>query len=250
MPSLRQLLLPLFGPMIASTPIDERPRPRRRAPMVPNPLPPLARHQDVAPTGGGERGRLSDAALTRFARQRAAALGLERLEARLVVRWNTRLQTTAGRAWYRDNLIELNPRLGELPNAFDEIERTLLHELAHLVAHARSRGRRITAHGPEWRRACTDLGIPDESRCHTLTLGERRQVARRFAYQCPNCRQIVLRVRRFTRHSACYACCRLHNRGAYDERFRFTRITVAEAEQFLALTENGRTRHRRRADAS
>src|ERR1700687_2873461 len=41
----------------------------------------------------------------------------------------------------------------------DEIERTLRHELAHLLAQFRVGRRRIAPHGAEWRRACRDLGI-------------------------------------------------------------------------------------------
>ena len=67
---------------------------------------------------------------------------------------------------YSAQLISLNPRLCE--HGADEIDRTLRHELAHLLAQFRAGRRRILPHGAEWREACRDLGIADEKRCHTL----------------------------------------------------------------------------------
>ena len=104
-----------------------------------------------------------------------------------------------------------------------EVDRTLRHELAHLVAHLRSSGRRIDPHGAEWRKACTDLGIPGESRCHTLPF-TTRQIQRKYLYQCPACGVEVPRVRKFRRAVACYACCRKHTGGRYDDRFRLKKV--------------------------
>src|SRR5438552_824401 len=55
------------------------------------------------------------------------------------VEWNRRLRTAAGRVDFQKKLISLNPRLREHDAA--EIDRTLRHELAHLLAHFRA-GRR------------------------------------------------------------------------------------------------------------
>ena len=135
----------------------------------------------------------------------------------LRVEWNPRLRTAAGRADYRSKLVSLNPRLREHGEA--EIDRTLRHELAHLVAHLRAGRHRISPHGPEWRQACYDLGIGDERRCHTLPFPTRTR-ARRYLYRCPRCAADFPRVRRMKRAVACLACCRRHNRGAYDKRFQ------------------------------
>jgi predicted SprT family Zn-dependent metalloprotease len=178
-------------------------------------------------------------ALTRQARASAARVGMRKLAAEVEVRWNRRLRSTAGRADYRSLVIDLNPALRDLENGLEEVGRTLLHELAHLVAHARSRGRRIADHGPEWRRACADLGIAGERTTHTLELAPRREVRRRYAYACPACGSVLLRVRRLARYSACYACCRRHNRGRYHERFRLAPVAAEVAERFLAAAENG-----------
>ena len=91
------------------------------------------------------------------ARAWARRLELPSLAASLTLRWNPRLRTTAGLAHARGSLILLNPRLLAFP---EELARTFLHELAHLVAHARHPRHRIDPHGPEWRQACRDLGLP------------------------------------------------------------------------------------------
>src|SRR3954454_6740244 len=99
------------------------------------------------------------------------ALGHAALAERLTVRWNTRMRSTAGMAYPGSARVTLNPRL--IPFGDAEIDRTLLHEVAHLLAHERAGRRRIAPHGPEWRRACQDLGLIEETRCHTLPLPRR-----------------------------------------------------------------------------
>ena len=143
--------------------------------------------------------------------------GALRIAREVRVHWNERLKSCAGRADYRHKLIFLNPRLREHGAA--EIEQTLRHELAHLLAQARAGRRRIAPHGAEWRLACRDLGIGGEARCHTLPFPVARR-ARRFLYKCPSCRSSFARVHRIRRAVACLACCRAHNRGDFDARFR------------------------------
>jgi predicted SprT family Zn-dependent metalloprotease len=150
-------------------------------------------------------------------------LGLARLARLVRVEWNSRLQTAAGRADFREKLISLNPRLCDYGES--EIDRTLRHELAHLLAQFRAGRRRVSPHGPEWRAACCDLGIGDEVRCHNLPfpISER---ARRFIYKCPNCVREFPRVRRIRRAVACLVCCRAHNGGEFDARFRLQLVTA------------------------
>jgi predicted SprT family Zn-dependent metalloprotease len=149
------------------------------------------------------------------ARRLLRSLGAKRIAAKLRVEWNARLKTAAGRADYGQKLISLNPRLVEHP---PEIDRTLRHELAHILAQFRG-GRRISPHGSEWQQACCDLGIGGERRCHTLPFRAKRY-APRFMYRCPNCRRDFPRVRKIKRTVACLACCRAQNAGAFDPRFR------------------------------
>ena len=156
------------------------------------------------------------AVLLKIARELLRSLGAKRIATELRVEWNSRLKTAAGRADYRQKLISLNPRLVEHPA---EIDRTLRHELAHILAQFRSGRRRISPHGSEWQQACRDLGIAGEKRCHTLPF-PTKSYAPRFIYRCPNCRRDFPRVRKIKRTVACLACCRAHNGGEFDVRFR------------------------------
>jgi SprT protein len=159
-------------------------------------------------------------ALQSTARDLLCALGAQRIARELRVEWNSRLKTAAGRADYRQKLISLNPRLFEHPA---EIDRTLRHELAHILAQFRAGRRRILPHGDEWRTACSDLGIADEKRCHNLPFPTSER-AQRYVYKCPNCRRDFQRARRLRRAVACLACCRAHNGGQFDARFRLKLI--------------------------
>jgi SprT protein len=160
--------------------------------------------------------RQRDFGLETTARELLHSLGAARIANELHVEWNPRLKTAAGRADCRQKLISLNPRLFEHPI---EIDRTLRHELAHILAQFRAGRRRIPPHGVEWQQACADLGIADEKRCHNLPFPARTYVAR-FVYRCPNCRGEFHRVRCVRRAVACLACCHKHNGGEFDPRFR------------------------------
>jgi SprT protein len=161
------------------------------------------------------------ALLRQTARELLRSLGAKRIATKIRVEWNSRLETAAGRADHRQKLISLNPRLVKHPA---EIDRTLRHELAHILAQFRAGRRRISPHGSEWQQACRDLGIAGEKRCHTLPFPAKRYVPR-FIYRCPNCRRDFPRVRKIKRTVACLACCRAHNRGEFDVRFRLKLLT-------------------------
>lgn len=169
------------------------------------------------------------------ARTAACQLGLPWLAANLSLRWHTRLRTTAGRACAQRQQIQLNPRL---LNHRDELRRTFLHELAHLVAHARYPKRHLAPHGDEWRQACAALGIPGEKTCHTLPLAPRRKMTRRHFYHCPHCGLEIARVVPLRRREACLACCRAHARGQYDRKFRLIpgRIRTEESTTYIPTT--------------
>lgn len=165
--------------------------------------------------GGGRR----DPLLEKLCDQLLRAAGCR--EINVIVRWNSRLRTTAGLANWQTRTISLNPKLIEVsPN---EVQRTLRHELAHFLAQYRVGRRRIAAHGPEWREACKALGIPNEARCHDLPFKRTKQ-ERKFFYVCPQCSTSLKRVRPVKRRVACIKCCRRHSDGRYDERFRFVQV--------------------------
>ncbi len=159
-----------------------------------------------------------DLDLTQWCRDTATSLGLTELAKTVEVVWNSRMRSTAGRAWWPQRLIELNPKVKE--HDPEQSARTLRHELAHLIAYERAGRRKIAPHGIEWRHACAELGIGGESVCHQLPL-PRRTHAKRFLYYCPQCRIEIKRVRKIKGAMACLACCRSHNGGHYDKRFRF-----------------------------
>ena len=162
-----------------------------------------------------------DTELEKTARELLRNLGALPVAQAIRVEWNARLRSCAGRADTSRFIISLNPRLRE--HGADEIDRTFRHELAHLLARFRAKRRRIAPHGPEWRQACADLGIANESRCHNLPFPITRR-AQPYLYRCPNCRRDFPRARRIRRVIACLECCRKYNGGEFDARFRLKRI--------------------------
>ena len=165
-----------------------------------------------------------DSALEAGAREILSTLDAEDLGGLIHVEWNARLFSAAGRADARRNLVSLNPRLREHPA---EIDRTLRHELAHLLAQFRAGRRRIPPHGAAWRKACRDLGIGDEARCHTLPFPVKPR-ARRFLYRCSRCGKDFPRVRRIKRAIACLDCCRKFNGGKFDPKARLRLVETRE----------------------
>ncbi len=84
--------------------------------------------------------------------------------------WNTRLRTTAGRAFLREGRVELNPiLLGRHPEA---VRTVVIHEFAHLVAH-RMRPRE-PGHGPAWRALMRAAGLRPRA-SHTLPVADLRR---------------------------------------------------------------------------
>jgi predicted SprT family Zn-dependent metalloprotease len=167
-----------------------------------------------------------DATLEAKAREILCTLNAAELASAVHVEWNARLFSAAGRADYRRKLVSLNPRLREHDAA--EIDRTLRHELAHLLAQFRGGRRRVAPHGAEWRKACRDLGIADESRTHTLPFPIKRR-SRPFLYECPRCRKEFPRARRIKRAVACLECCRKCNRGKFDSGAQLRLVQRASA---------------------
>ncbi len=166
-----------------------------------------------------------DFSLEAKAREMLRVLKADELAASIRVEWNARLFSAAGRADFRRKLVSLNPRLREHDSA--EIDRTLRHEIAHLLAQFRAGRRHVAPHGTEWRKACRDLGIGDESRTHALPFPIQRRT-RRHLYKCPRCGKEFPRVRRIRRAVACLACCRKFNCGKFD---RTAQLQLVESAQ-------------------
>ena len=184
----------------------------------------LEEGDDATPALSGKH-PVEDMELTETCRSLLARLDLHGAGRLVRVHWNPRMRSTAGYASYPSWRIELNPRLREFEG---QVDRTLRHELAHLIAYHRAGRRRIEPHGSEWRRACADLGIPDESARHRLPL-PRREVEPKYTYVCPNCSVTAKRVRKFRRFTACRECCSKYGNGRYDGRFRFVLVEERRA---------------------
>jgi SprT protein len=160
-----------------------------------------------------------------WCRELVRDLGLIDLEERVAVEWNPRMRSCAGRAFWPVGLIQLNPELRKISDS--EVKRTVLHELAHLVAYERNPYRAIKSHGLEWQRACADLGIPDEKATHELAL-PTRSLKRRWKYQCPECGKAFERVRRYRGAVACYDCCLETTGGSFDATYQLVEVSLSE----------------------
>ena len=80
------------------------------------------------------------------------------------LKYNKRLKTTAGRAWYDTNEVELsNALLWEHPRAFYSV--IIPHEVAHHVAKHIYQDE---GHGPHWKSVMIALGLPPDT-YHSLT---------------------------------------------------------------------------------
>lgn len=140
--------------------------------------------------------------------RRAAELlaGWRVLDTAVVVQWNERLTTTAGRAFLRAGRIELNPVL--LGRAPEQLPMVLTHETAHIAAF-RLFGANIQAHGRHWRSLMRLAGHAPEV-THKIPVDDLRPAARRrkrrFVYLrvCEQCgdRQLQPAVR----YGRCVGC--------------------------------------------
>jgi len=95
----------------------------------------------------------------------------------------------AGRAYYRENRIRLNPVL-LAENYTDFIAETVPHEVAHLLAFTlHGRQTRVKPHGPEWKSVVLALGLRPV-RCHNYDVTNAQvRHERRYTYAC-RCREV------------------------------------------------------------
>lgn len=113
--------------------------------------------------------------------------------------------TTAGYAYHRKNHVQLNPVL-LAANLQGFKDRTIPHELAHLLAHRMAGIKTIEPHGAEWQGVMRKLGLKPE-RTHSYDVSEARVVARVAGYSC-GCQTYELSVRQHNKilRGAIYAC--------------------------------------------
>jgi SprT protein len=118
----------------------------------------------------------------------------------VAVRWNVRLQTSAGRAFVRAGSIELNPNLlGPHPERVDAV---LVHEAAHVAAF-RLFGPVAKAHGRHWR-ALVRLAGQVPSVVHDLPVRPARRRGYVYLRVCAGCgHRTLLRAPRYGRCPGC-----------------------------------------------
>lgn len=119
----------------------------------------------------------------------------------VAVTWNDRLVTTAGRAFYKEGRIELNPQL--LANSPKEIDDVLVHEAAHVAAY-RLFGDYGSAHGRHWRGLMRIAGV-EPAVTHDLPVprASRRRRGHVYLRVCDACGD--RRIARAVRYDRC-AC--------------------------------------------
>jgi predicted SprT family Zn-dependent metalloprotease len=119
---------------------------------------------------------------------------------KVTVTWNSRLRSTAGRAFYRDGRIELNPEL--LERSPDHVDTVLVHEAAHVAAH-RLFGAHCPAHGRHWRGLMRLAGLPPDV-THSLPVPRKARSSRReriYLRVCDACGD--RRIARTVRYDEC-----------------------------------------------
>ncbi len=148
--------------------------------------------------------------------------GLMKLSGKVACCFNPRLRRSLGRCRSAAMSIELNPCLLLEANRSLLME-TLCHEAAHVAAPLLY-GRRIRAHGPEWRHLLARVGyrpratIPASEVSGILPRARRRGAV--FEYRCLECGRVHLARRRSTRYR-CRSCVMAGGEGL----LRITRVT-------------------------
>lgn len=118
---------------------------------------------------------------------------------------NPRMRSTAGRARYSLNQIELNTRL--LSENPDHIEQTLGHELAHLLSYEIFGSKLGRGHKKAWRSVMTRFGL-EADRTHSLDTSGLKRVHMPKAEAACQCRTHLIKSRRYNkmRRGVNYTC--------------------------------------------
>lgn len=101
----------------------------------------------------------------------------------LEVDFSMRLETCAGKAYYRKNRISIHYRL--LKEKPQELRETYGHELAHLLVDIRI-GKDARNHGRHWQNTMRDLGLKPEI-YHKMCVASFRRPKVRHLFGCSIC---------------------------------------------------------------
>jgi predicted SprT family Zn-dependent metalloprotease len=147
----------------------------------------------------------------------------------VVLRWNTRLRSSAGRfipgsvRWRLPAVIEIATYLNDEPNAQELVSDTLGHEMIHYWLWLR---RKPYGHTPEFWAKMTQMGV---SRWNPVP----RTRPYKYVYRCLACSG-EFPARRRLGTLACARCCRRHTHGRYDARFKLVlERSLAKGETYV-----------------
>ena len=135
-----------------------------------------------------------------------------------VLKWNSRLRSSGGRftpgsrmfPTERRPTIEVASYLQEEKNGLFLVADTLAHEMIHYWLWER---RRPYGHTDEFWAKMTQMGV---SRYNTVP----KLPPFKYLFRCPGCGEGFVLRKKFRGPRACATCCKKHNRGRYDSRFR------------------------------
>ncbi len=144
------------------------------------------------------------------------------------LKWSRQLTRAAGNIDVKNRLIKLSVPL--LIDAFElkpagfeicgvrcdnretALEEILKHEMIHLWLHQRGLP---SGHTAQFRLKARQIGQPKTRHAIARPLPKSGWI-----YRCARCGAQIMRRRRFGRPVACAACCKAHNGGKFDARFR------------------------------
>lgn len=165
-----------------------------------------------------------------YAQINAAFFGNELPSCRL--KWSRQLTRAAGNIDVKNRVIKLSVPL--LSDAFEAkpgsvlrgyeicgifcdsqavaLREILKHEMIHLWLHERGMP---SGHTAQFRLKARQIGQPKTRHGIARPLPKSGWI-----YSCSCCSAQIMRRKRFSRPVACAACCKTHNGGAFDVRFR------------------------------
>lgn len=125
--------------------------------------------------------------------------------------WSTS-KTKFGTCNFPRHIITLSEPLAKV-NTADEVQDTILHEVAHALAGPAAR------HGSEWKAMAIRVGARPEARASE----NARSADSKWTGTCPNCGDTVSRHRltAATRKTACADCCNNFNKGKFTTKYQW-----------------------------
>ena len=102
---------------------------------------------------------------------------------------NSRLRTTAGKAFYKTQIIQINCHIFAKPENEHNFRNTCLHEIAHLLVGPKN------GHNRRWKMMHKKIGGNAE-RCHKMACTHNAAQARPYKVVCDTCGQTMAVTKR------------------------------------------------------